>query len=221
MSKYSEELVNRIVNLIEEDTYTVTEICRMVGITRKSFYEWKEAKPAFKEAIASAQEYCNEKLLAIARRSLKRKIEGYTLTDVRTIYVPDENEPSGWKLKSKIVREKEYAPDHKAIQIVLEKKQTREGISHDSERSINITVSDGKAAELIGILEGRLQDEVKVNACKTLRKEMLEEPEIAKAVEELPQKEEQIPMPDNEKERKNIVEVEKTCILPPGYLRMR
>jgi len=51
MAKYSKELVEKIVRLIEEDVYTVTDICRLLHISRKTFYTWNESKPGFAEAV--------------------------------------------------------------------------------------------------------------------------------------------------------------------------
>ncbi|MBB4034526.1 transposase-like protein, partial [Dysgonomonas hofstadii] len=53
--KYSERLVDKIVKLIEEDRYTITEICRAFKLNTKTFYEWKKTKPEFRKAIEEAE----------------------------------------------------------------------------------------------------------------------------------------------------------------------
>jgi transposase len=120
MSKFSKELEAKIVSLIEEDTYSISEICESLGISRKSFYEWKYTNEGFENAIKKAMEHRDEKLTMLARRSLKRKLEGYTLIEVKTTYVRDENsaEPK-LAVKSRVVTEKEYAPDIQAIKLTL------------------------------------------------------------------------------------------------------
>ena len=90
MAKYTEKLAEKIVSLIEEDTFSITEICKHLKITRKSFYEWRDKKPEFRKAIEAAIESRDETLAITARRSLKKKLEGYTLTEIRTTYVPDK-----------------------------------------------------------------------------------------------------------------------------------
>ncbi len=42
MAKFTEELQEKIVLLIEEDTFTITEICDILNISRKTFYEWRD-----------------------------------------------------------------------------------------------------------------------------------------------------------------------------------
>ena len=56
MGKYTQKLVEKISSLIEEDNYTITEICRIVGISRNVFYEWRTTKPEFSEALNQAFE---------------------------------------------------------------------------------------------------------------------------------------------------------------------
>ncbi|MFV0331983.1 MAG: transposase, partial [Dysgonomonas sp.] len=66
MAKYTDRLVEKIVSLIEEDTFSISEICSILKISRKSFYEWKDTKPEFKEAIEKATEHRDDKLLMTA-----------------------------------------------------------------------------------------------------------------------------------------------------------
>lgn len=74
MAKYSEKLVEKIVSLIEEDAYTITDICAILNISRKTFYGWRESKPEFDKAVEEATEVREEKLLVKARESLKKKL---------------------------------------------------------------------------------------------------------------------------------------------------
>lgn len=148
MAKFTERLVEKLVSYIEEDTFSVSEICDKLKINRKTFYEWRNTKPEFREAIERAQECRDDKLLMTARRSLKRKLEGYTLTEVRTTYVPDKDNPDKLVLKSRVIREKEYAPDTHAIKLTLSRSDV--GQSEEEQRKVtplNIVVSDKKMAE--------------------------------------------------------------------------
>ncbi|MDU1891033.1 MAG: phBC6A51 family helix-turn-helix protein [Dysgonomonas sp.] len=119
MAKFNDELVDKIVSLVEEDTYSITEICDMLNIGRKTYYRWIGEKTDFREAVEAATERRNEKLKKDARRSLRKKIEGYTLVEERITYVPDEDDPSQLKIKTHVVRKKEYAPDTSAIKLAL------------------------------------------------------------------------------------------------------
>ncbi|NDV93696.1 hypothetical protein D0T84_02030 [Dysgonomonas sp. 521] len=156
MAKYTEELTEKIVSLIEEDTYTVTEICNHLGITRKSFYEWKEKKPEFREAVNKAIERRNETLGIIARNSLRRKLEGYTLTEVRTTYIPDKDNPDKLVLKSRVVKEKEYAPDTHAIRLTLTPSDTKSIGVNEEPAALTIIVRDTKTAEQLNLLQNNL-----------------------------------------------------------------
>ncbi|MDR0823600.1 MAG: helix-turn-helix domain-containing protein [Prevotella sp.] len=111
MSKYNEELAEQIVSYIEDDTYSISEICEILNISRKTFYEWQNIKPEFRKAVKEAKECFDEKLEATARRSLMRKINNYNLIDIYKTYIPDPNDPDELILQSKVVRDREYAPD--------------------------------------------------------------------------------------------------------------
>lgn len=216
MGKFNQELTDKIVSLMEEDTYTVTEICKIMNIGRKTYYRWLQQDEEFRKAIDHAIESRNEKLAVLARKSLRTKLEGYTLTEVRTIYVPDENDESGWKIKAKIVKEKEYAPDNRAIHIVLGYPNEKEKILQDSEKVLNITISDNKAADLLNEIKEKLKDEE--------RKEQIES-EVESTEESHEMGEEVKPeIPEEKKEKIEEKPEEKTestykGALPPGYLR--
>ena len=158
MAKYSERLVDKMIKLIEEDTYTITDICNILNISRKSFYQWRETKPEFDKAIADAMEMREEKLVAKARLSLQKKLEGYTLTETKLKYIPDEEDPTQLKLEEKIVKVKEYAPDNKAIQIVMDRTRPNNKPAAEGKNTIiHITVPDENTREQLEILQKRLQ----------------------------------------------------------------
>ncbi|MDR2956268.1 MAG: hypothetical protein LBV43_14430 [Prevotella sp.] len=119
--KYSERLVNKIVSLIEGDSYSITEICEVVKINRKTFYEWRDTKPEFRKAIEEAEERRDEELMITARRSLRRKPEGYTLRETKREYVPAVSNPQHFILTKEVVKEKEYPADTAAIKMMLER----------------------------------------------------------------------------------------------------
>lgn len=160
MAKYTERLVERIISFIEEDTYSISEICNTLYINRKTFYEWRKTKPEFNEAVERAMESRDDKLLMLARNSLKKKLEGYTLTETRTIYVPDKSNPEKLVLKSRTVRQKEYAPDTHAIKLVLlqnEAKEKKEA-EYKHEPALTIVVRDPTTAESLNLLRENLRN---------------------------------------------------------------
>ena len=82
--KYTEELVSTICNMIEADTYTIDEICKKVGITTTTYFEWKNVKPEFSEAVKKAEAKRMESLAVDARNSLRKLVNGYVVTNTKT-----------------------------------------------------------------------------------------------------------------------------------------
>ena len=152
MAKYSENLKEKIVNLIEEDGYSITDICKALNISRKSFYMWRDEKPEFGKEIREAAERRDEKIAAQARLSLKRKLEGYTLTETKWKYVPDEDNPGELKLKEKIVKVKEYVPDNRTIMIALDRDPVNKDRPEEKATPLHITVVDDNTRRQLEIL---------------------------------------------------------------------
>lgn len=160
MAKYSEKTVEKVTGLIEEGIYSITDICEILHVSRKTFYSWRDSKPEFRKAIEDAMELCEEKLLAKARLSLQKKLEGYTLTETKLKYIPDEENPSELKLKEKVVKIKEYAPDNRAIKIVLDRHTPNKAEDESAGRMKNplqIIVRDENTKNQLEILQERLQ----------------------------------------------------------------
>lgn len=83
VGKYNSELVDKICSLIEQDTYTIEEICRNVGIVESTFYEWKATKEEFSEAIKKAEKKRMEKLAVAARNSLMKLVCGFEVVNTK------------------------------------------------------------------------------------------------------------------------------------------
>ena len=69
--------------------------------------------------------------------ALKKKLEGYTLTETRTFYVPDKSNSEKLVLKSRTVRQKEYAPDTHAIKLVLLQNEAKEEKEAEAAKKAN------------------------------------------------------------------------------------
>lgn len=160
MAKYNEKLVKKVSALIEEGVYTISEICDILSISRKTFYAWRDSKPEFAQAIDEAMELREEKLLTLARQSLRKKLEGYTLTETKYKYIPDEDDPTQLKLKEKIVKVKEYAPDNRTIKMVLDRCDADKTDRIDIQRQnkpLQITVLNENTKKQLEILQEKLQ----------------------------------------------------------------
>ncbi len=163
MAKYCDEIIDKIVNLIEEDNYTTTQICEIVGISRKVFYEWRNYKPEFRQALKDAAEVREEKIRILARKALKRKLEGYKKIETKRVYVPDKNsdDPDKLVLKEYIVKEKHCEPDATIINHILtEEKKSRRQRDEENRRlptPFVIEVTDQRAKEQLELLERNLR----------------------------------------------------------------
>lgn len=131
MAKYGKKIKERIMELIKSDAYSVSEICEFAGISRKTFYEWKNTMPEFSEAIAEAQGQCDEALVVKARHALNLKLDGYKATTTTYKYVPDEYD--GLQLKEKMVRVCECPPDMRTIMLVLDRDEKKQGQSDEKQ----------------------------------------------------------------------------------------
>lgn len=85
MAKYSNELVKRICNLIKSDSYTITEICAIVGISERAYYDWQLKYADFADNIKKAKSEFEELLLAEAKKSILKKIRGFEYEETKTV----------------------------------------------------------------------------------------------------------------------------------------
>jgi len=160
MAKYSKDLVNRIVGLIESDSYTVAEICAIVGISKDTFHTWINTKPDFSDSIKRAKSVFDENLVAEARKSLMKKIKGYTVDETKTIYV-DSKDKAGTstpKIKEKTITKKHYQPDTTAIIFALTNKAPDE---YKNRQNSEVTGKNGAPlnAPLIFVSADNLSEE--------------------------------------------------------------
>ena len=75
--KYCKKVVDKIIELIKKDTFTVFEICEQVGIKKSAYFAWQQEHPEFKEAIEDAHDALMQSIVIDAKHSLRKKINGY------------------------------------------------------------------------------------------------------------------------------------------------
>lgn len=115
-------MANRIVDLIKSDTYTVAEICRIVKISKTTFYKWQDEHPEFRESVQAAREKLKEFVTLQARKSLLKKIQGFYLTETKIISIPGGKGDDGQgkpQIKEFITTRKYIPADINAIIFVL------------------------------------------------------------------------------------------------------
>lgn len=145
MAKYNKKMVAKIVGLIKSDTYTIAEICRQVGIAPKTFHEWVNEHEEFALAVEEARDELMQSLVIEAKKSLRKKIQGYDVTETKVVTIPSKEKDKDGKGKPRIKEQttvkKHIQPDTAAIIFTL----TNGDPDHWRNRqSTEVTGKDGK-----------------------------------------------------------------------------
>ena len=152
MAKYTEELGKKIADAIEQDEYTLGEICAMYSISRKTFYQWARKYTDFKEMIDDARAGRDERLAQKARKILKQRLEnGYTVTTTRYKYAVDEY--GEIYLTGKTVTMKEYSADEKTLKMAMAKEGEIEEKVENIRVPWEIIVQNQEAADQLQFLQ--------------------------------------------------------------------
>ena len=154
--KYNDKTAERIVEMIEQDLYGVSEICKILRISRQTFYDWKKNKPEFKEEVEEAFIRREEVLIANARIGLKQLLEGYVQKKEKVTYVPDKNNPVEDVEKCRVVEKKFCPPSIRAIKYVLDREERRkeqQRLESREKRPLVIEVQDEETRRQLMILK--------------------------------------------------------------------
>lgn len=123
MAKYNKKMVAKIVGLIKSDTYTIAEICRQVGISTKTFHEWVNEHEDFALAVEEARDELMQTMVIEAKKSLRKKIQGYDVTETKVVTIPSKEKDKDGKKKPRIKEQttvkKHIQPDTAAIIFTL------------------------------------------------------------------------------------------------------
>lgn len=149
MAKYSKKKVRDICSLINKDSYTIAEVCSLTGISESTFFEWKVKKPEFLESIKKAENDFFSFIAVEAKKSLVKKIQGYTVQEKKTVTVDTgrKDEESGKpivKVKEHTVTDKHYQPDTAAIIFAL---TNRDPENWKNRQNTELTGKDGQPLE--------------------------------------------------------------------------
>ena len=91
MKKYNKKVAERILAMIRADTYTITEVCNNVGISRQTFYNWQNDNLEFAQAVEDANNELLDKMNVEAKKSLMKKIQGYDVMETHVVTVPGKD----------------------------------------------------------------------------------------------------------------------------------
>ncbi len=154
--KYKEKIATEIIRMIEQDLCSISEICKSFKISRKTFYEWKKAKPDFGEAVEEAIDHREDVMIASARIGLKQLLEGYVQKKEKITYVSDKNDPVNDIEKCRVVEKKFCPPSIRAIKYVLdreERKKDKDRLLESERRPLVIEVQDEETRRQLMILQ--------------------------------------------------------------------
>lgn len=165
-SKYNIKIVSKICDIIAKDSYTIAEVCSMVGISESCYYNWQANVVEFGEAIKKAREKYDELVVREAKKSLMKKIQGYTVQEKHTVYTESKDKDDGGRNKPKIkeqkVVDKHFQPDTVAIIFALTNKAPDE---YKNRQSTELTGKDGK-----DLLQSKSDDELDARIAELERK---------------------------------------------------
>lgn len=114
---YSQEIVDKICDLVSTDEYTNVELCKNAGISERTFYSWKAEKAEFAEKLAKADKKRLEFFKVEARKAALKKLQGYNYTEEHIIMVDDGSGKP--KIKEKKTVKRHVAPSDTQIMYVL------------------------------------------------------------------------------------------------------
>jgi len=165
--KLTKKMRDRIIEMIQSDTYTYTEICAACGINQRTFYYWRERFADFDQDIKDAEDARMQDFVKIAKRSLRRKIEGYTVDETQVTTVPSRHKDERGKpipeIKEQKTNHRHIAPDTAAIIFTLtngdpnnwRNRQTNEIVGKDG-KDLFKELSDDELDKRIEELEKKL-----------------------------------------------------------------
>ena len=227
--KYKEKTASEIIRMIEQDLCSISEICKSLKISRKTFYEWKKSKPEFGEAVEEAIDYREDVMIASARIGLKQLLEGYVQKKEKITYVPDKNDPVNDVEKCRVVEKKFCPPSIRAIKYVLdreERKKDKDRLLASERRPLVIEVQDEETKRQLMILQengfrsgGSLNPEVVAAVDRKLEEERRKTKSEERKVEseELKTKNEELKV-ENEQEQ---AVAQPAVAQPPATLKER
>lgn len=148
--KYNKKVAERILAMIRADTYTITEVCNNVGISRQTFYNWLNDNPEFAQAVEDANNELLDKMNIEAKKSLMKKIKGYDVIETHVTTVPGKDGNPVIKEQKNV--KKHIAADTAAIIFTL---TNRDPERWKNRHSTEVTGKDGK-----DLMENKSLDEL-------------------------------------------------------------
>lgn len=164
-TKYNKGIVDNICKLIESDSYLCKDICRKVGISQSTYFEWLDNKPEFSEAVKRAKERYLDTIAIEAEKSLVKLVKGYSVTEKHTTTVGsgkyDTNGNEIPKIREQKIVEKHFQPNTAAVIFSL---TNRDSANWKNKLNNEVTGADGKdliPSIAVQIIDNREQVDVR------------------------------------------------------------
>lgn len=123
MGAMTKKVRDKICELYRSDTYTASEVCSIVGVSRPTYYKYINSHQEYADAIEIAKTERMEFFTVEAKKSLLKKIRGYTIEEKKTVTAPskilDKNGVPKPRIKEHTVTKKYVQPDTAAIIFTL------------------------------------------------------------------------------------------------------
>lgn len=117
--KYSDDLRQKVIQLVADGHHSISEICDLVGITRAEFVVWKKEDQTFADYLKIAEDVKYQNRLQLAWNAQRRLLEGYEYREVteEVEYIPGENpeDPVIERVKSRKVVMRHRGPSTSAV----------------------------------------------------------------------------------------------------------
>lgn len=117
MARYSKALVKLICDELSTGNHTIADVCKKVGIHESTYYEWKNTKPEFSEALKEVEVKRLAAFANMARSGLAKLLDIHEYEEVTTEY---ENDKKGKPIiKSQKRVKKKIMPNPTAVIFTL------------------------------------------------------------------------------------------------------
>ncbi|WP_256013138.1 transposase [Desertivirga xinjiangensis] len=88
-TKYSKKLVDVICELYAKGEHSIKDICKMAGISKDTFFEWKKNNADFSDRLKGLEDDRLENYAIMARSGLAKLLDVHEYEEVTTEYVTD------------------------------------------------------------------------------------------------------------------------------------
>lgn len=117
--RYSQAIEDKIIELYESGNHKIQQICEAVGISRDTWYKWKDANEGFKNRLEECEPKRLDNIKDLARSGLAKLLDVFEYEEESIEYIADPANPSKPKIKSKKITTKKVMPNPTAVIFAL------------------------------------------------------------------------------------------------------